>query len=40
MKGENSGQKISPDLVHQDLRKSLHPNEYITSQQIQALFSR
>ena len=40
LKGEDSGQKISPDQVHQDLRKKLTPNEYVTSQQIRALFSR
>ena len=39
MKGEDSGQKISPDQVHQDLRKKLKPSEYVTSQQIRALFS-
>ena len=33
MKGEDSGQKISPNQVHQDLRKKLTPNEYVTSQQ-------
>ena len=27
MKGEDSGQKISPDQVHQDLRKKLKPSE-------------
>ena len=40
LKGEDSGQKISPDQVHQDLRKKITPNEYVTSQQIRALFSR
>ena len=40
LKGEDSGQNISPDQVHQDLRKKLTPNEYVTSQQIGALFSR
>ena len=40
MKGEDCGQKISPDQVHQDLRKKLTPNEYVTSQQIRVLSSR
>ena len=40
MKGEDSGQKISPNQVHQDLRKKLTPSEYVASQQIRALFSR
>ena len=34
MKGEDSRQKFNPDQVHQDLRKKLTPNEYVTSQQI------
>ena len=34
MKEEDSEQKISPDQVHQDLRKKLKPSEYVTSKQI------
>ena len=40
IKRKASGPKINPDQVNQDLRKKLAPNEYVTSQQIQALFLR
>ena len=40
MKGEDCGQEISPDQVHQDLRKKLTTREYVTSQQIRVLSSR
>ena len=38
--GEESGKKMSPEQVHQSLRRKLSPSEYVTSQQIRSLFSR
>ena len=40
IQGEESGKKVSPQQVHLQIRKSLKPEEYVTSQQIKSLFSR
>ena len=40
IQGEESGKKVSPHQAHLQIRKSLKPEEYVTSQQIKSLFSR
>nr|XP_047145817.1 uncharacterized protein LOC124818777 [Hydra vulgaris] len=40
IRGEESGNKISPEQVHMQLRRELPPDQYVTSQQIRSLFSR
>ena len=37
---EESGKKVFPQEAHLQIRKSLKPEEYVTSQQIKSLFSR
>ncbi|XP_065681689.1 uncharacterized protein LOC136095279 [Hydra vulgaris] len=40
IRGEESGNKMSPEQVHMQLRRELPPDQYVTSQQIRSLFSR
>ena len=40
IRGEESGDKTSPEQVHMLLRKELPPDQFVTSQQIRSLFSR
>nr|XP_047142873.1 uncharacterized protein LOC124817114 [Hydra vulgaris] len=40
IRGEESGNKMSLEQVHMQLRRELPPDQYVTSQQIRSLFSR
>nr|XP_047141455.1 uncharacterized protein LOC124816344 [Hydra vulgaris] len=40
IRGEESGNKMSPEQVRMQLRRELPPDQYVTSQQIRSLFSR
>ena len=37
---KNLEKKVSPQQAHLQLRKNLKPKEYVTSQQIESLFTR
>ena len=40
MEGENSGKKVTPEMVAQESRQQLNRDYYVTPQQVKSLYSR